>query len=56
VSATPAFNALKVPPLADATRNFMIPVLFGSMSDGDRTVNRKLLPLALNVLDYQIFA
>ena len=56
VSAAATFNDLEVSPLADATRHFVIPVLFRPISDSSRMGNIDLSPSALTVLDCPISA
>ena len=51
-----AFDALEVPPLAGATRDFVVPVLLSVVSDVDKTANRSLRPSASIVPDYPICA
>ena len=51
VGTTPSFYAFEVPPLACATRDLMIPVLLGFISDSNLTIYIIFLQLVLIVLD-----
>jgi hypothetical protein len=56
MSATPTFDDFDVPPLADATRDLVIPVLLSSVNHNTSTFIANLLPPASIALDCPISA